>query len=163
MTVIAWYQYINRTDGAFGKVTESLVEVVESNAHNGRFLALSTHPFPGFPVALYATADWVSRTNSLFFLPAVAKLREAGPAADPELLRYAQDQAWAFLIRDLSLQPDMVVVDAKLQHHGISGEFDILAFYLEDPRLRQLWSEYREAEPLSGFRIFIRDRAPDSR
>lgn len=162
-TVVAWYQYINSKDGPFGKLTDALIRVVESNAENGRFLALSTHPFPGFPIALYTTADWVSRANSLFFLPAVAKLRDAGNAAQPELLRYAEDQARAFLIRDLSLQPDIVLLDAGLRHHGISGEFDILAFYLEDPTLRQLWSDYREAEAVSGIRIFIRDRVQDGR
>lgn len=150
-----WYRDFNRKTGQVGQYTDSLVQLVENSGADGQFLVLSTHPYPAFPVALHTTAEWVSRTNSQLFLPAVAKLRTSDDPAQRDLLRYAETHAGEFLVRDLSLRPDVVLVDSKPSHHGIEGNFDILSFYLENPAVRKLWSGYREIEPRLGYRVFV--------
>jgi hypothetical protein len=158
-----WYSHFNRQAGPLGHYTDTVVQVIESNGAKGRFLVLSTHPFPAFPVALHTTAKWVSRTNSQLFLPAVAKLRNIEDPARRDLLRYAEKQAGEFLVRDLLLWPDVLLVDSRASHHGIAGEFDILSFYLENPIVRKLWTGYREIEPRLDYRVFVRAPAEGSR
>lgn len=162
-TVINWYNFANREDGFFGQRTDELANLIERHAAAGRFMALSTHPYPGFPTALHTTADWVSRTNSQLFLPAVAKLRSDRQSGGAVLLDYAESHARDFLVRDLQMRPDLVLVDGAPRHHGISERFDLLAFYLQDKEIRELWRAYREAPSVSGYRVFIRQRPGEVR
>jgi hypothetical protein len=130
----------------------------ESSADS--FLALSTHPFPGFPTALYARADWVSRTNSRIFLPAIAKMRAANlPATTPER-QFAEEKERAFTLRDLRQRPAVVFVTSRESKHGIGNDpFDILEFYLEEPAFRDEWRDYREVDPIGPNRVFVRSQS----
>ncbi len=158
--VIRWYGSANRATGAAAARSDQLVALIDRHAAGGRFLALSTHPYPGFPLAIYSNAAWASRTNSRFFLPAIAKLRHAGSERDAAALRLAEDRAHAFLLHDLALQPRLILIDARPWKHGIGTlEFDILAFYLEHPKIRAIWRRYRELDPAWGFRVFVADEA----
>ena len=156
-TVVRWYDYANRGGGNRAAVTEQLIGLVDHYAGDGYFLALSTHPFPAFPIAIYSRAKSASRTNSRFFLPAVAKLRHWGADDDADILQFAEEHARSFLLHDLALEPRIILVDAQSWKHGIGDiDFDILEFYLEDPQTRALWRDYREIEPLSEYRVFVR-------
>jgi hypothetical protein len=76
-------------------------------------------------------------------------------------LRFAEDKAREFLLHDLASEPHVILVDARPSRHALRGlSFDILAFYLEDPRIREIWAGYGEIDPVQGFRVFLRqDRA----
>ena len=156
-----WHKLANRDGGSKAAQIDEVIALVERHAAGQRFLALSTHPFPGFPTATYTTAEWASRTNSTFFIPAVAKLRAEGDASQAHLLRFAEDKAREFLLHDLASEPHVILVDARPSRHALRGlSFDILAFYLEDPRIREIWAGYGEIDPVQGFRVFLRqDRA----
>jgi hypothetical protein len=53
--------------------------------------------------------------------------------------------------------PALILVDAREYRHAMEGlDFDILAFYLENPEIRALWANYRELMPVHGFRVFVR-------
>lgn len=152
-----WHRYENLADGPGARATAALIRLVEEEARGERFLALSTHPYPGFPVSLYAQARWGSRTNSRFFLPAIAKLRAAGADADRDALRRAEELAYAFLRRDLMARPRLVLVDAARPMHAVADPgFDLLDFYLADPRIRAQWRSYEELPPLYRYRVFRR-------
>lgn len=158
ISVSRWYDSSNESGGVYAAVTQQLIDLVDRYAGDGYFLALSTHPFPAFPVAIYAEAKSASSMNSRFFLPAVAKLRKSGANADPDGLRFAENQARKFLLRDLSMEPRLILVSNGSWKHGIGDiDFDILKFYLEDPTARALWRDYRELEPVSEFRVFVRE------
>ena len=124
----------------------------------GSFLAFSTHPFPGFPTALYVEADWRGRTNSRIFLPAIAKMRASNsPDTAPER-RFAEEQERAFALRDLGQRPDVVSITSRTNKHGLGDyPFGILKFYLEDDRFRTAWQSYREVEPIGSHRVFVRN------
>ena len=152
-----WYRNVNIDDGPYGIATEELIDYLDAEAPEGRFLALSTHPYPGFPVALYARAEWVGKANSQMFVPAVAKLRSERDGEQSETLRSAERLAMQHLREDLSRQPDIIFVDQAKSMHGI-GElpFDFMEFYLEDPTLRYELRRYREAGDLGRFKILKR-------
>ncbi len=157
LSVSQWYELANRDHGAKAAQIDEVIGVVERHAAGDGFLALSTHPFPGFPTAVYVSAEWTSRTNSALFVPAVAKLRSKGALADAEVLRFAEEKARDFLLHDLAADPRLVLVDARPSRHAIRGlDFDILSFYLEEPRIREIWSHYRELDQVGGFRVFLR-------
>ena len=152
-----WWMAGRKGSGHAAEMSQALVDTINAHAAGGGFLAISTHPSPGFPAAIGVEADWTSRTNSQWFLPAVAQLREGTRPADPATLSFAERQARAFILHDLAAEPEIVLVDAAKRRHamGDSG-FDFLDFYLEEPEFRVLWGSYREIENVGRFRVFIR-------
>lgn len=97
-----WWMAGRKGSGHAAEMSQALVDTINAHAAGGGFLAISTHPSPGFPAALGVEADWTSRTNSQWFLPAVAQLREGTRAADPATLAFAERQARAFILHDLA-------------------------------------------------------------
>jgi hypothetical protein len=145
--------------GAIGRGYAEMATFVRSNTpEGGSFLAISTHPYPGFPTALYANRRWSSARNSQFYLPAVVRLREQGPRHDRELLVFAEAKARAAIASDLANKPALVLIDQSLFRHAIEGsKFDYLKFFMEDPKFASRWSEYVPAPaPPRGFAAFVR-------
>lgn len=148
--------------GPTGADRVAIVDFVNANTpQNGRFLAMSTHPFPGFPTALHTHATWASASNSRIFLPAVVKLStEAQGAGTAEALRFAATKEHAAMLRDMTPPPDLVIVDTAPYRHAIyDTAFDFLAFYREDPAFDALWSNYREVDGAPpGYRAYVFNR-----
>ena len=153
---------INRSNlGPRGQQISAVVAFVAANsARDGSFLAVSTHPFPGFPTALYADRRWASTTNSQFYLPAVVRLRQSTGPADPALIAFAEHKARAAILHDLAIGPDVVLIDQSNYRHAIgNAKFDFLEFYLEDPKFRAVWSAYKQVQgPPRGFALYVRVR-----
>jgi hypothetical protein len=157
-SVIGWYSAANRSSGFLAGSIDDVVDVIDRYARNQTFYAISTHPFPGFPTALYAHAAWAGRTNSQFLLPAIIKMRAQGvPESDPRLSSVEQT-ARAMFRQDLEVRvPAVVLVDARTRRHAINDlPFDFLEFYLGDPEIRRIWREYAEMPSIAGFRVFVR-------
>jgi hypothetical protein len=138
--------YARSTYGRVGSKIGHVVAFVKANVpRGGSFLAISTHPFPGFPTAIYADRRWSSLSNSTIFLPAVVRMRTRVASPDPALLAFAQNKARDATMRDIEQKPDLVLVDVGKIRHAIGRiPFDFLGFYLEDPKFRQLWSHYEK-------------------
>jgi len=172
-----WWLQANREFGADGKLYTSLIQSVNneaarrganrgdpssgdggwSNGTKGGFLAISTHPVPGFPMAIYVNAPWTSRTNSQWFLPAIVSLREGAHPPDPVLLAFAERQAQEFIQHDLAAEPWLVFVDTGIGRHGMmSSNIDFLTLYGEYPAFRDLWKAYSEAPAIGRYRVFVR-------
>ncbi|MTI05385.1 hypothetical protein E1180_07635 [Roseibium denhamense] len=147
-----------RTDaGPVGKHIRQMSEFIETNVpEDGGFFALSTHPFPGFPSALYAHRTWVSASNSAVFLPSVVRLMLAPESQHEASLAHAQEKALTAAKRDLARKPDIILVDVRPHRHAINDiTFDFLDFYTRDAGFRQLWSNYEEIGGApSGFRAY---------
>ena len=135
--------------GVFGKSAREMTGFVRANVPaDGGFLAISTHPYPGFPVALYAERRWVSPSNSSLFLPAVVRLRRGDGPEDAGLLAFAEAKAREAVLRDLATRPSLVLIDVQPVRHAIGEDpTDFLAFYLEDPAFAAAWQAY---EPIAG-------------
>lgn len=156
--VFTWYSDANIESGALGQETSVLIDLVNRHAGGEYFVAFSTHPYPGFPISNYSQARWGARTNSHFMVPAVAKSRErkdgAGPAARKEIERTARQFVLDDLIR---FDPALVLVDDRPKRFALrTTSFDMLGFYLEDPRFREIWTGYTELPSVHGFRVFVR-------
>lgn len=145
--------------GAFGRNISSVVAFVDENSERGgSFLAVSTHPYPGFPTALYANRRWSSASNSQFYLPAVVRLRASGASANTELIAFAERKAREGIQRDLANGPDVVLFDQQRNRHAIGqSKFNFLEFYLEDPEFRATWRAYKRVDPApQGFAAYVR-------
>ena len=60
-------------------------------------------------------------------------------------------------MHDLAAKPNLVLIDKDAARHTVgAADFDILAFYQEDPAFRQIWRSYREIEPIAEYRQFVR-------
>lgn len=139
----------NRTSfGEVGNGIEDLSDFVNRAVpKDGTFISISTHPYPGFPTALYADREWGSATNSRIYLPAIVKLRTGNTMESPELRRFAEAKAHEALLRDLRLKPHLILVDENEIRHAIGAiSFDFMAFYQEDPKIRALMGAYRRLE-----------------
>ena len=149
--------------GDYGRLTACLVGQVRAEvAPEAGFMALSTHPFPGFPVANHAGREWVAATNSRLFLPAIVRLRARDRLTAPEarVLARAERHERAAVLADLARRPQLVFVDARTVRHAIGRRpADFLAFYKEDPAFATIWANYRETDGCHpGLRSFVLER-----
>lgn len=134
--------------GAYGQQTACLVSLVQENVpESGGFMAFSTHPYPGFPVANYSHRRWIAATNSRLFLPAIARLR-AKIGLSPEaarVLTLAETSERAAALKEMANRPELVLVDAQKSRHAIGRlPVDFIAFYTEDTAFARIWSDYQE-------------------
>jgi hypothetical protein len=136
--------YARSAYGRAGSGMGKVAAFVERNVPpGGSFVSISTHPYPGFPTALYAHRRWASQSNARTFLPAVVRLRTGAASPDSALLAFAEKKTRDAMTRDIEQKPDLVLVDVGKIRHGIGYiPFDFVGFYLEDPEFRQLWSHY---------------------
>ena len=142
--------------GETGSSRAAMIDFVNANTPpGGRFLAFSTHPFPGFPTALHVHATWAPRTNSRLFLPAVVRLRNDLSGRDADLA-FATAREREAALADMTPLPDLVLVDVQPVRHAIlTLPFDYLAFYREDPVFAALWNNYEEISGApEGYRAF---------
>ncbi|HVJ00467.1 MAG TPA: hypothetical protein VM657_15525 [Sphingomonas sp.] len=147
----------NRPGGQRAVAIERIVATIDRYAAGESFLVVAVHPFPSFPAALYANSRQVSRTNSQWFLPAVAQGRSGLAPAHGRDVRAAEREARRFILHDLGQRPRLVIIDTDSRRHTRSpADFDFLAFYEEDARFRASWSAYREIAPLGQYRLFVR-------
>ncbi|QDC08490.1 hypothetical protein FHY55_04180 [Oceanicola sp. D3] len=145
--------------GAYGIDTGCLVGMVQQHVpEGGGFMAFSTHPYPGFPVANYSHRRWVAATNSRLYLPAIVRLRAQGTAT-PEaarVLALAEQAERAAALKDMAHRPALVLIDAREHRHAIGTlPMDFEAFYTEDPAFARIWSGYQEINScVPGIRAF---------
>ncbi len=153
-------------EGIYGREVQAVIDVVQEHVpEGGNFLAISTHPFPGFPVTNYAARDWLAASNSRIGLPAIVRLRAGGiTASQSDLLKRVEQREQRAMLLDLSHNPDIVLVHVAARRHAIgNSDFDFLSFYLEDPDIRKVWEEYVEIDAgLENFRSFKRKRSEES-
>lgn len=156
-----WYQGANMATGRLGREIGDMIDLVDRHAGGGTFLALSTHPFPGFSTAIYSRAEWGGRTNSQLILPSIVKMRDAGVSESDPRLRFAEATARTMLREDIERSmPALILVDVGKLRHAIGViEFDFLEFYWQDPELRRIWRSYEELAPTHGYRVFVRAAA----
>ena len=156
--LLNWYRDANVDSGVLGRQTAELIDLVNRYAGEEYFTAFSTHPYPGFPISNYSQAKWGARTNSHFMIPAVAKLRETGAKHGFNSQEEIERMARQFVLDDLiRFEPALVLVDQRSRRYALQDSaFDILGFYLEDPRFREIWARYTEISSMHGFRVFIR-------
>ncbi len=162
MTVQNWYRAAVRPTGVIAQQIDELVEIVNRHAKGESFIAISTHPFPGFPIAVYADARWGSRSNSVFLIPAIVKMRN-DPTIEPDRLANIESIAHRFLREDIAAsQPALILVDVRPVRHAIGRrDFDLLAFYREDPTLRLVLDSYETAGTFNGFLVLIRSSSAE--
>ena len=146
------------SSGTEGKKIQAVIDVVQEHVPiGGNFLAISTHPFPGFPVTNYASRDWEAASNSRIGLPAIVRMRVSGNnSSRSDLLNRVEVRERQAMLTDLSKGPDLVLFDVSTRRHAIRfADFDFLSFYLEDPTFLQLWEKYEEIDAgLSEYRSF---------
>lgn len=156
-TPIVWLMASQPSKPLYSR-TANLVDFVRDRVPaDERYLAISTHPFPGFPVTIYADRYWGSTSNSRLFLPAVIKLREGG-LQEPELLAFAERAERATMARDIAEMPALVLVDVATVRHAIGArKFDYLEFYREDEAFREAWNKYEQVpSPVAGLNAYVR-------
>ena len=154
--VRSWYSNTNLDSSEFAIVTKEIIRLVDRHAAGGSFLAINTHPYPGFPTALHTQARWAGSGDVNFHLPAIAHWRATGLTT--EASQRAMEDARQLLIQDLQSKPGIIFVRTQPGMLGVAYEdFDSLAFYLEDPRIRRIWEDYREIEPMPWLRVFVRE------
>ncbi|HVT51461.1 MAG TPA: hypothetical protein VHE77_07835 [Dongiaceae bacterium] len=152
-----WYDRENVFFGQRASETQSLIGLIDSKASGGSFLALTAHPYPGFPLALYVNAIWASRTELSDYLIAVARLRAGGTNPGSATLAETEASAWAALKHDLdTYHPNIILVSdpPPTDPTVLNYRFDILDFYLEDPEIRAAWKDYVELPRLATVRVF---------
>ena len=142
-----------RPGGPLHRQIERIDASIARHAAGDRFFVITIRTYPNFPAGIYSAAQYGSRTNAQWFLPAVMQLRTKGERS-PSIERHARD----FILYDLRKAPKLVLLDTNTRGHTQGpSHFDILGFYGEDPAFRSEWSHYREIESIGQFRQFVRE------
>jgi hypothetical protein len=145
-----------RPGGPLHRQIERIDASIARHAAGSRFFVITIRTYPNFPAGIYAPAQYGSRTNAQWFLPAVAQLR-AKHRFSPTI----EGNARNMILHDIRLKPALVLLDTNTRGHTQGpAHFDILGFYGEDPAFTQEWSHYREIESIGQFRQFVRANAP---
>jgi hypothetical protein len=98
-----------------------------------------------------------SRAPSQVLLPGAVRLAD-GKAADKLLAATVRSRAIAVAAEDLEhYRPDVVGVDRNASKQALPENFDVLGFYLSDPRFRQAWSAYRLTTSIPGWDLYTRN------
>jgi hypothetical protein len=124
----------------------------------------------GFPLVNYSRLRWASRFPHLWLLEALYQdqleaaepLRyrsseEMGPAE-----RYLNDAVYHDLAHN---RPDLLLVlwhGRDLQRNGLR-RLDYLGYFGRDPRISTLLRDYRFAEEVGPYRMYVRAGSPDAR
>ena len=155
----AWWN-VNRAGGLRTMEIDRVLASLARHAPDGRWLVVAVHHHPAFPTAIYTPTKYVSRTNSQWFLSAVAQIR--GGQKTPPQAAAIERHAREFILHDLRAHPDPVLIDTNsARHTSASPDFDFLTFFQEDPAFRSEWRSYREIEPIGAYRQFL--RVPNTR
>jgi len=100
-----------------------------------------------FPAINHSHTRWASRFPCLWLLPAVLRARQGEPVPPTltpqranEIDRYIIDAVIEDLTRE---KPGVIFVDLRRKHQAyVDPDFQILAYFLEDPRFREIFAEY---------------------
>lgn len=157
--VARWYFTYNIEWGPTGQFRQAVIDTVNQFAptRQSYFFAFSTHPFPGFPTASYAIAEWSGRSISQPIIPAYARLAEVKDPAIRERVVRAAGYQRRMVVEDFERRPPAVVfADRSRGRLGMNGvQFDDIAFYLADPRFQRIWKNYEEYPPMGPLRVFV--------
>jgi len=159
--VLRWYFRYNIASGPTGQVRQAVIDTVNYFAptRQSYFFAFTTHPFPGFPTASYTIADYSGRSIVQSFIPAYARIDEVtDPAARAKVIRAAEYQR-RMVVEDFERRPPSIVFaeGPGIPRLGMNGrQFDDIAFYLTDPRFKEIWANYEEYPSLGPLRVFVR-------
>lgn len=129
-------------------------------------LLMSSNPATAWPFALEAGGSWGSRYPCFWLLGAfyAQELRSPQPyvidGREPEERSAVERDFIDEVLTDLgNRRPRVLVVltpGAAASEWGGAGRLDYLAYFGRDPRFRTLMAQYREVEPVGGFRLWIR-------
>ena len=142
-----------------GRFRQAVIDLVNEVAPSSQsyFYALSTHPFPGFPTSSQTTAQWSGSAASQFVIPDYARVDELNDARVRERVIRAATLQRRIVVEDFERRPPSIVfVERAGVRLGLQGrQFNDLGFYLQDPSLQKIWSDYYEDQPLGPLRVFI--------
>lgn len=156
---VDWYVQYNTTWGKTGLYRNAVIDLVDRYAPtpDRHFFAFSMHLFPGFPTASYSIAEWSGRSATQGILSAYARRDELDDLALRDKVVQAAELQRRMVVDDLErYPPSIVLLERSRIRFGMNGrQFDDLAFYLEDPRFKQIWARYEEQAPLGPLRVFV--------
>lgn len=153
-----WLKLYDMRTGKIGAARSKLIEVINHEIPGkGYVYALSSHPFPAFPIMSYTYAEYGSAFVCQFAVPADVRRKEIPDAARlPELDAAVQLQRQYVIDEFTRHEPGVVLIEAGARLGMPYRRFDDIAYYGQDPRFAAIWSQYEERAPIGSIRIFVR-------
>lgn len=127
--------------------------VREIDASDG-FIALSVHPYPAFPAAIYASQPYLGASAGIGELGVIGKLEKAGRPVPPALAGSARHAVLA----DLDQRPGLVIVPSDWSQFDDLAGYDALRWLQGDAEFRHRWAAYAPAGRVDDYRLFRRVR-----
>ncbi|HET8535396.1 MAG TPA: hypothetical protein VFL74_07575 [Sphingomicrobium sp.] len=121
--------------------------------------AFITSPRDIQPAVLQSGRHWAASSGAMLYLPAEVNLSSGeGKRTSHERIDLISERENRDLLDRLARKPPaIIVVDNKRRKLGIADpHFSYIAYFSRYPAFRALWADYREIEPIGGFRVFVR-------
>ena len=111
----------------------------------------TTNMTPAFPTVVLMDLKWASRFPTLWPLPALAKREARSDETQTRALT-------SWVSEDFErYQPSVVLVDLRDDQFGLPRGYDILGFFMRDPRFAKLWLDYEKFGEVDGYAIYRRE------
>jgi hypothetical protein len=125
------------------------------DVHPGESVAfMGTDPSLGWPATVERSLNYPSRYSSYWMMRAVVR-NEAARSPDPRITEVGR-QVVRETVEDFQcMPPQRIIVERPTPEAARTGEFDILMFFLRDPRFAELLAHYRPVER-SSVEVFER-------
>ncbi len=147
-----WYNFNKKPWGEQKErsATDRFISFLNNYGSDESFLILSYYVLPKFH-AIYAKPQWAGIDLTKRHLRAIKKLRSKKRTIEmqvilDELEKVEREQ----VMIEIAKRPVIVAVPQRSS--------DILDFYLEDPKFKEAWSNYREIKPIDSLRMRIFER-----
>lgn len=145
--------FLTRLESMNARYDEAAIRavVLAEVSRSSSYVSFVPGPFPGFPAAIQTTSKFVGIAQGPAFIGAVAMYAVGLASGDSTKVEHlAIDQ----VLRELDRRPEMVItLNGPMDIHGRS--FDLMAWYNQNERFREVWSNYaldRIVGPLRFYR-----------
>jgi hypothetical protein len=145
-----------------------LVELINKQSPHGPIAQISmrTQLYPAFPAAIEAGVKWSLRFPTQFYLPGLYEKELELPDSElsfraPSAMSEVERRYFTEFVDNLCAAPPSVLIIEPPTPHAPAGRrsLDLVAYYGQDPRFRQLFAGYTPIGRLGSFNIYGRGQA----
>ena len=146
VAVLPFYRLADRTVLDERRVDDSmraLAAVLEANRIGPRIAVFGTSVYPAYPLSLYRETLPAWRFAQPWMIPWIVQQGRAGRADAPETVKMSAAMR-RLVIEDFErYKPDAIVVDETPEKLFLPKDFDIMAWFRQDPTMAAILDKYQ--------------------
>jgi hypothetical protein len=145
VAVLPFYRLVDRTaldERGVDKSMRAMAAVLDANRIGPRIAVFGTSVYPAYPLSLYRETLPAWRFAQPWMIPWILQQGRAGRADAPDTVKMSSEMR-RLVIEDFErYRPDAVLVDETPEKLFLPKDFDIMAWFRQDPRMAAILDKY---------------------